>query len=333
MGKLTFDERLKIFQFLNQGLGIRAIARALHRSPSSICDEIKRQGMDRATFCPLKAQEHADLRKAASTRPSKIEGVLRHLVELLLIEKRFSPEQITHVLARKYPNQQELNACSETIYKFIYRSKEHGLFLRRKRKKRRKRGWSAHRAENWSMKNMQSISQRPQDADDREIVGHWEADLMIGKNLHSAIGTLVERSSRYTIIIPLGNNKDSETVVMKFHEALKGLPQHIKKSLTYDQGIEMKRHEQFTLLSGMPVYFAHKGCPWERGSNENTNGLIREFFPKGTDFTNVKDTEITQIQKLLNQRPRKVLNFKTPEEAMHSFCSRPELMLKEFIRL
>ncbi len=161
--------------------------------------------------------------------------------------------------------------------------------------------------------DMLSIEERPQEVADRVIPGHWEGDLIVGKYKQSAIGTLVERTTRYTIIVPL-KAKDAETVRKTYAKEIRSLPDELKKTLTYDQGKEMSGHKQFTLATGMNVYFAHPGSPWERGTNENTNGLIRQYFPKGTDFRMIPAKEIRRVQRELNGRPRRSLGYDTPQE-------------------
>jgi len=163
---------------------------------------------------------------------------------------------------------------------------------------------------------MLSIEERPKEVESRTIPGHWEGDLIIGKHKRSALGTLVERTTRYTILVPL-KAKDATSVRHAYTKALGTLPTEIAETLTYDQGKEMSEHEQFTIDTGIQVYFAHPGSPWERGTNENTNGLIRQYFPKGTDFSMVTTQEIKRVQRQLNDRPRAVLGFEKPHEVIN----------------
>ncbi len=163
--------------------------------------------------------------------------------------------------------------------------------------------------------NMTMIQDRPQEVRKRLVPGHWEGDLLKGKRNQSAIGTLVERSTRYVILVPLGG-LGASSVRKAFAKAIEGFPNDIRRSLTYDQGKEMADHLQLTMDTDMQVYFAHKGSPWERGTSENNNGLIRQFFPKGTDFTLVNNEELKRAQDLLNDRPRRVLNWKKPDEVL-----------------
>ena len=178
-----------------------------------------------------------------------------------------------------------------------------------KRRYKQSRGVKCKR----DIEDMLSIEERPKEVEDRIIPGHWEGDLIIGKNNRSALGTLVERTSRTTILIPV-KNKEAEVVAKAFAREVKKLPKQMKLSMTYDQGREMARHKLFTDITGVKVYFAHPRSPWERGTNENTNGLIRQFFPKGTDFNKVSRYEVKKVQDLLNGRPRQTLNFEKPYE-------------------
>lgn len=332
MAKISFAERLQISQFLNQRMTLRQIAAAMNRAPSSISQELRRQGQDYYSYNPYIAQEHAELRRAASRKGTKINGPLEEIVDLLLIEKRLSPEQISGYLQKHYPSNKLLHVCPETIYRHVYKSSKAVFYiaaLRRKRKKRRPKGGS--KARRGRIPNLVSIEQRPSEVNERDELGHWEGDLVIGKQHKTALGTLVERSTRYTIIVPFIDAKDAETVADGFSKALNDVPDFLKKTLTYDQGSEMCQHEKFSTATGMKVYFAHPGCPWERGTNENTNGLLREFFPKGTDFKDVPYKEFARVQQLLNGRPRKVLGFATPNQLLRAAKLAPSVGLKDLM--
>lgn len=206
----------------------------------------------------------------------------------------------------------------EAIYQYIYVLPRGELkqtlikALRQEHKYRRTQKTGTVEENRGKIANMLSIEERPEEVADRTVPGHWEGDLILGKYKRSALGTLVERTTRYTILVPLGGKKDALSVREAYAEAFKGVPDKLKKTLTYDQGKEMSQHEQFTIDTGIQVFFAHPGSPWERGSNENTNGLIRQYSPKGTDFTLVSVEEIKDVENKLNDRPRKVLNFYKP---------------------
>lgn len=163
---------------------------------------------------------------------------------------------------------------------------------------------------------MLSIEERPAEVEGRTVPGHWEGDLILGKNKQSALGTLIERTTRYTLLVLLGDKKDASTVREAFAKAFCSLPIELKKSLTYDQEKEMSEHKRFTIDTGIKVFFAHPSSPWERGTNENTNGLIRQYFPQGTDFTDVSESEIERVQLLLNDRPRAVLKYLKPKKVI-----------------
>jgi transposase, IS30 family len=332
MSKITFEERIQISNLLALKMGVRAIADCLGRSPSSISTELRRQGMSLKSYSPIKAQQHSNLRKGASKRAYKVHGALQACIELLLLEKRFSPQQICAHLKRLYPENQYLHLCHETLYQYIYRSGLRSIYarcLRRRRKKRRKRGRIPKQG---FIRDYLSISQRPRQVQEREEGGHWESDLVIGKNRKSAIGTLVERTSRYTIIVPLLNGRKSLETVQSFHNSLLAIPKLLKKTMTHDQGSELFYHKNLAELSGMSIFFAHKGSPWERGTNENTNGLIRDFFPKGTDFSNISVDELKKVERLLNERPRKVLNYRTPKEVLMKMSKKPDARLSDCIK-
>jgi IS30 family transposase len=217
----------------------------------------------------------------------------------------------------EYPLDMNMRIAPETIYSYLFvlprgsLKKELLSCLRQNRKYRYKQSRSAE--SNRRILDMLSIEERPKEVESRIIPGHWEGDLIMGKSNRSALGTLVERTTRTTILVPI-KSKNAEHVAMQFAKEAKKLPQQMKISLTYDQGREMAAHKLFTKITGMKVYFAHPRSPWERGTNENTNGLIRQFFPKGTDFNMVSRREIKKVQDLLNGRPRHVLNYQTPYE-------------------
>jgi len=222
-----------------------------------------------------------------------------------------------------------MQIAPETIYQYIYvlprgslkASLIKGLRQERKYRRKRKSKESKQEEKRGKIADMLSIEERPAEVADRTIPGHWEGDLIIGKYKQSAIGTLVERTTRYLLMVPLKAGKDAVSVRKAYVKAIKTLPKELAKTLTYDQGKEMSDHKRFTLATGMEVYFAHPGSPWERGTNENTNGLIRQYFPKGTDFRTVSAQEIKRVQRQLNQRPRKAINYLTPEQAINKIVA------------
>jgi len=233
---------------------------------------------------------------------------------------KWSPAQIAQTLKKDYPCDTTMRISSEAIYTYLYvlprgtLKKELLSCLRQNRKHRHKqrRGVEAKR----KLEDMLSIEERPKEVEDRIVPGHWEGDLIVGKNNRSALGTLVERTTRTTILIPV-KSKSAQDVAKAFAKEVKKLPQQMKLTMTYDQGREMANHKLFTNITGVKVYFAHPRSPWERGTNENTNGLIRQYFPKGTDFTKVSRYEVKRAQHQLNGRPRKTLNYQTPYEVFN----------------
>lgn len=207
----------------------------------------------------------------------------------------------------------------ETIYRYIYafpRGELRTLFTSYLRSKRRLRKDRSHiHAQRGQIPDAVSIKDRPLEIEDRQVPGHWEGDLIIGKNHKSAIGTLVERTTRLVILIPIKGNKDAKTVREAFSDIFQEIEPSMRLSMTYDRGLEMAEHKRLTEETGVNVYFADPRSPWQRGTNENTNGLIRQYFPKGTDFSKISEEEIKFAQEELNNRPRKVLDWETPKNA------------------
>lgn len=237
--------------------------------------------------------------------------------------KRWSPVQIAESLIAEYPDRKDMRIAPETIYSYLYVHPKEQLrrkliaCLRRQRRVRIKRRKPGDPEETRGrIPGMTSIDERPEDINDRIVPGHWEGDLIVGLRKQSAVGTLIERTTRMTIIVPL-QGSDAETVRKAFTKEMIKLPKELRQSLTYDQGREMKQHKLFTKRTKVKVYFAHRSSPWERGTNENTNGLIRQYFPKGTDFNLVSRQKIKQVQAELNDRPRKCLGFRKPVDVFN----------------
>ena len=317
--RITYNERCRIRQMLKDGLSQNKIARRLGRGKSTISTEIRRKGMTVNSYHPSHAQQNANFKRGLIRKNRKIKGELEELIQLLMLERRWSPEQISESLKLRYPSILSLHVSTEAIYKYVYRSPNRDIFcqaLRRKRKSRKSRKTGEIRR--GGIRNKVSIRERDPEAETRLVPGHWEADLIVGLNGRSAIGTLVERTTRFVILVGL-ENKTSDCVVNGFLSALENHSDWFKKSLAYDQGTEMAQHERFTQESGIPVYFADPGSPWQRPSNENTNGLLREFFPKKTDLSLVTDEELRCVEKLMNTRPRKVLEYLTPQQRLAEF--------------
>ena len=233
------------------------------------------------------------------------------------LRKRWSPRESVERLQAEYPGDRTLRISHEAIDRSIYVLPRGSLkptlmkALRQARAYRRTRKPGNHEESRGTIAERLSIEERPRDVADRTMPGHWGGDLILGKQKRTALGTLVERTTRYTIRVPR-NAKDTTAVRTAYAKALRSLPRESTKTLPYDQGKEMSGHKPFTLDTGIAVYFAHPGSPWERGTNENTNGLIRQYFPKGTEFDKVSAREITRVQRELNDRPRAVLHWKKP---------------------
>lgn len=298
------------------------IAKKLNRNKATISRELRRMGLPKRLYSPVAAD--ADTKRKQSSRKTgkkKIRGALAEQIENYLLEKHFSPEQASQMLRRQFPDDPSMQASHEAIYQYIYSQKtefkRRALIkcLRRRKKCRRRR--SRKNEKRGVVRNMVPIHKRPEAANKRKEIGHWEGDLVVGKDHKTAILTLVERLSRYTIIVHLWHDMTAEAVLRACEKKFALFPEELKRSLTYDRGKEMALHESLTLITGMQVYFADPHAPWQRGTNENTNGLIREFFPKRTDFSLHSEESVQVVESLLNNRPRKVLGFKTPAEVMH----------------
>jgi len=316
--QLNINEREEISLGLAQGLSKNYIALSLGRSSSTICREVNRNTVNRQAYRAVKAQHRAHKLRhlARKNRKMDINLPLKHYV-LLHLDQLWSPEQIAKRLKILYPENMNMQISPESIYSYLYvlprgaLRKELVKCLRYHHINRRIHGKS--RQKSCPIQDYISIEERPAEVADRIIPGHWEGDLLMGHNNGSALGTLVERTTRMTFLVQL-KDKDATAVRESFAKEFKHLPKGLKRSLTYDQGQEMAEHKLFTKSTKIQVYFAHPHSPWERGTNENTNALIRQFFPKGTDFSKVTLGSIKKAQDMLNDRPRKTLGFLTPHE-------------------
>jgi IS30 family transposase len=319
--RLNIEEREQISRSLAADKSFREIAGLLSRSVSTISREVNRFRLGRVGYLAVINNRDA-LYQSSSRRKRKLK--IRDGSELsnFIREKLnlcWSPRQIAEYLKIHYDKDMQVSA--ETIYTYIYVFARKTLrqemikSLRRSHKKRRVKG-AVRVSRAAKLDDMVSIDERPAEVAERLIPGHWEGDLMIGgAKEQTALGTLVERTTRYAILVPL-QGKSAEEVRTEFSKEIKKLPSTLRLSLTYDQGREMAQHKLFTKETKMKVYFAHPRSPWERGTNENTNGLIRQFFPKGTNFKQLNRNQVKRVQKLLNERPRQTLGWKTPAEAM-----------------
>lgn len=331
--RLNDLEREDISRMLSQKCSFRNIAKALNRNVSTISREVNAGNCNKYSYRAVKARNRA-MRNSSKRKVGKHKlndnQELWAYIRKKLRKKKWSPRQIAEELKKDYPLDMTMRISPEAIYTYIYvlprgnLKKELTACLRRNHKRRHKqsRGVKIER----KLEDMLSIEERPKEVEDRIIPGHWEGDLIIGKYNRSALGTLVERTTRATILVPI-KNREAETVAKAFAKEAKKLPKQMKLSMTYDQGREMAKHKLFTEITGMKVYFAHPRSPWERGTNENTNGLIRQFFPKGTDFNKVSRYEVKKVQDLLNGRPRAALNFQKPYKVFNQLINNSTVAL------
>ena len=339
---LNLAEREEIFVGVERSESIRQIARRLGRAPSTVLRELRRnmrhryrtrrqlfarRGMHRVLpwdYRPSVAQLWADQR-AARPKQAKLatQLALKEQVQARLL-KKLSPRQISVQLQGLFPDDPSMQVSHETIYQSIYvqgrgalrrelaKSLRTGRALRRPQRRNQRRG---------RIPGMVSISERPAEVEDRAVPGHWEGDLLMGKANRSAIGTLVERSTRFLILLHLGNKFGAEEVEKALIEATYRLPRVLWKSLTWDQGHEMANHAQIRLATDLDIYFCDPASPWQRGSNENTNGLLRQYFPKGTDLSGYHPDYLEYVSAEMNQRPRMTLGWRTPAEALNQLLS------------
>jgi IS30 family transposase len=335
---LSLEERLAIADMYLHDTGVREIAAALNRAPSTISRELERNGSTGSTtsstgyltrrrrYAPYAAHKHAELR-ARRPKGCKLDHAPLVAVVEDRLERKWSPEQIRDELRRLHPDQPEMQVSAETIYQSLYvqgrghlRADLHKQ-LRTGRAMRRPRG--SGKAAKANLSDVISISERPAEAEDRAVPGHWEGDLILGTNCRSAIGTLVERSTRFVILVPLLNGHTALEVRDALIPAIKTVPEQLRRSLTWDRGTEMARHRDVTFATDMSIYFADPHSPWQRGSNENTNGLLRQYFPKGTDLSVHSVEHLADVAAELNARPRRTLGGITPAAALAQLLSPP----------
>jgi len=331
---LSFAEREEIFAGVERGDSIRRMARELERTPSTVLRELRRNMRQRYRrrspgppsarrewdYRPSRAQTRAELR-GCRPKPAKLatNGALRVLVEAKL-QQQLSPQQVAVELRTEFADNPEMQVSHETIYQSIYVQgrgalrRELAVHLRTGRALRRPRRNVQGRQSR--IPGMVNISERPAEIEDRAVPGHWEGDLILGKNGRSAIGTLVERSTRFVMLLHLPDRHGPEEVQAAMIAATKRLPKFIWKSLTWDQGIEMRNHAQITIATGLEIYFCDPAKPRQRGSNENTNGLLRQYFPKGTDLSQHGPEYLDFVAAQMNRRPRETLGWLRPAQAL-----------------
>lgn len=317
--RLSLYEREEISRGLTAWESMNSIARRLGRRGSTISREVK-ANRGREHYRAWRAEERAEL-FGARPKPRKLEprSALSEAVEEKLREN-WSPEQIAKRLREEHPHNPEMQVSHETIYKTLYIQgrgslrKELARHLRSKRTQRQPRGRAQLRG---SIPDLVEISQRPAEVEDRAVPGHWEGDLLIGKDNKSAIGTLVERKTRFVMLLHLAEGRTAEHVRVALTKKIQELPKHLRRSLTWDRGKEMSQHAQFTVDTGVKVFFCDPHSPWQRGSNENTNGLLRQYFPKGESLRKYTAEHLDFVANQLNGRPRQTLGWKKPCEVLN----------------
>lgn len=320
---LSEDERIQIADLRRAGTGVRVIARELSRSPATISRELRRNAHPSSgDYRPHAAHRRAQARRARP-KPSKLSGshLLRETVQECLGKLKWSPEQISAHLRSAFADDPSMQISPETIYQALYVQgrgelrRELSRCLRTGRAVRKPQRQPGQRRSRF-VDPMLMISERPAEIEDRAVPGHWEGDLIVGPGHASAIGTLVERSTRFVLLVHLPDNHTGESVRDGLIAAMQSMPQQLRRSLTWDQGTEMARHREFSIATDMPVYFCDPASPWQRGSNENTNGLLRQFFPKGQDLRRFTADNLREVAHLMNTRPRKTLGWETPAERL-----------------
>jgi len=321
--RLLLDERVEIRLGLERGDSLRAIARSIGRNPATVSRELKANG-GRHNYRPLKAHRRAEDR-AKRPKPTKLAANPRLLKRVVTdLEHLWSPEQIAARLREEFGNDVTMHISHETIYKTLYVQgrgelrRELAACLRTGRARRVARGRLETRGR---IPDMVMISERPPEALDRAVPGHWEGDLLMGKGNQSSIGTLVERSTRFVMLVELPHGSGAEQVRVGMAEVIKSLPASLRRSLTWDQGKEMAEHIRFRIDTGVEVFFCDPHSPWQRGSNENTNGLLRQYFPKGADLSTYSAADLQAAADGLNGRPRKTLGWQTPAEKLGGFVA------------
>lgn len=321
---LTVSEREEIAAGRAADLSMRQIAVRLGRAPSTISRELRRDGARNAAgqYRAVPAQAAAEAR-ARRPKPRKLEHPRLNAVVAAYLKKKWSPEEIAARLPIEFPDDESMRASHETIYRSLYiqgrgalrqeltKQLRTGRALRRPRKRVDGRADPDRRIPDKVM-----LSERPAEAADRAVPGHWEGDLILGANNRSAVGTLVERSTRFVVLLHLPGPYD----LLAFHDAvvaaMGALPDQLRRSLAWDQGLEMRGHKQISIAADLPIYFCDPHSPWQRGTNENTNGLLRQYMPKGSDLSVHTPADLAAIAAELNDRPRKTLNWLKPDEVI-----------------
>ena len=319
---LSIREREQILLGIGRGESLSKTARSLGRSPSTVAREVNANG-GRERYSAWHAHERARV-QARRPKPCKLRRgrLLREVSRRL--EQLWSPQEIARRLPLDYPDEPELRVSHETIYQSLFVQgrgelrRELARCLRSGRTTRRSRGRIEKRGR---LPAMVMISDRPVEAADRAVPGHWEGDIILGEGGRSAVGTLVERTTRLLLLLDLQGDRSAVAVDAAMRKAIATLPKELWRSITWDQGAEMAKHASFSVATKIPIYFCDPHAPWQRGSNENTNGLLRQYLPKGADLSKVTAADLRRIQRSLNSRPRKTLGYMTPSEKFAVFVA------------
>jgi IS30 family transposase len=316
-GQLSAAEREAILIGLGRHESMSSIARSLGRAPSTVTREVKANG-GIARYGAMRGHARAE-RMAKRPKPCKLDrGLLRDQVTKWLL-KCWSPDEIAQRLRLDFPDDPMMHVSHETIYQSLYvqgRGELRRELTRCLRSRRTDRKSQTRSKKVGHIQGMVNISARPAEVADRAVPGHWEGDLIIGASNRSAVGTLVERTTRFVLLLHLPDGRGPVHVERAMRTAIRTLPKELAKSVTWDQGKEMSNHHGFTVATGIPIYFCDPHSPWQRGTNENTNGLLRQFLPKGTDLSRHTPADLRRIQRLMNGRPRKTLGYMTPSEKL-----------------
>jgi len=325
---LSTTERITLMLMIRQGASLRAVARELNRSPSTLSRELRRHVVDGQPYdAEAAALSSRSARLLCRPKHKLVEGTDLHDIVLDMLRNRWSPQQISGTLKAMFPDQPDYQVSHETVYKAIY-AQPHGELrkeliacLRQGKTKRRPRAGGVDRRQ--QIPDLVSIHLRPPEVDERLLPGHWEGDLIKGAFNRSAVGTLVERVSGLVFLAKM-DGATATAAVQGFSAALNRVPLEMRQTFTYDQGRELVRHAEITQKTGTAIYFADPHSPWQRAINENTNGLLRQYMPKGTDLSVFSQDELDAIAFQLNTRPRKRLGFKPPLEVFMDLINRTQ---------
>jgi len=314
---LSLAERTTIADLHRAGVGLRGIAEELGRTASTVSRELRRNADGRGRYLPATAQRLSSERRSRALRTRRlVRDEQLHGVVAELLGKRWSPEQVAHELRVHFPGQTERHLCTESIYQAIYDPRTDVTRpAKRRRRRRRRRVQGLERR--GRLTNMTMIADRPVEVGDRVQVGHWEGDCIMGVGNRSAIGTLVERTTRFVILIHVPTGRPTAAAMRDgITDALGALAPHLRRTLTWDQGKELALHHQITANTGTRVYFCDAHSPWQRGSNENTNGLLRQYLPRTVNMRDYTQADFDAVAEELNNRPRQTLEFATPSEQL-----------------